>query len=526
MNALLQTALLGTEKKNLDIHSLPQPLQDALLQSNSQDAEDQLLQAISYQTFFNAAGTTPRKLTGPLEETIIHETQPVAPDDLLQLFGKFELVDHQIRESLLNALLNVIHKRNEIVSPELVVSLIQSGRNMTSLTRSKIIQVIGNKGRWILQYDTSLNYTILPADDLLWNEGTTADRKQLFAAWRKADRINAWTRLHETWATESITSKKMFLEIILQSLSPEDIPFIERWYEEEFQYQPKEKKTEKECRRLLAAMLLHYPTTKLYYQTTQQLQVYAVKGRKGLIGMVTGKETVSFQLPESEDAFWNPSLMEQQYGFEVKSYDIARFNTIIQFWMAHFLQYLPMTFWSQAFDGDYNRTLQYWLTSPNYQTKINGANVAIFQQAMVEHIQQHQDSKTAAALVRMVDNITRQEVLSHMTPADFEAYVNNNNLYDHEQVLLQGPYSADQSWSQAFSEKIIAKAFDAAMQNNTNALLGKLIAQHAHYNSIDTLVAFNSKAHDTPGYHNWNTHIFQVAQPAFEIRNKINLYNK
>lgn len=524
MNALLQTALLGTEKKNLDVQSLPQPVQEILL--TTYDAEQQVLQAISYLNFYNTAGTMPQKLASPIDDTIIAETQAQAPDDLLQLFGKFELVDYQIRETLLNAWLQVIIKRNQIVAPDLVVALIQTGRNTTNQTRAQITQVIGNKGRWILQYDTSLNYSIVPAGDQLWNEGTTADRKQIFTAWRKNDRSTALTRVSESWVTESIAAKKMFLEIILQTLQADDIPFLEKLYHEEFQYRAKEKKTEKECRRLIVSMLLRFTSTSLYQQTTTRLQTYVSKERKGLLGMVTGKETVSFNISDTEDTFWNANLMEQQYGFEVKAYDIATFNTVILFWMSEFLQYLPMSFWVQMFDNDYHRTLQYWLTTPAYQTKINGAKVAVFQETLINHIQQHADAKAAATLVTLVDEMARHEIFPHMTLADFETYVTRNNLFGYEQVLLNGPYATGQSWSASFSEKVIAKAFDEAMQNRSSVLTGKLIAQHAHPLAIDALFAFNSKAHDTPGYHNWNTHIFQIAQPALEIRHKINLYNQ
>jgi Family of unknown function (DUF5691) len=526
MDALLQTALLGTEKKNLDMHALPQPVQDALLQAAPQDAEHQLLQAISYVTFYQAAGAIPKKLATPVDETIVCETRSVAPDDLLQLFGKFEVVSHQIQETLLSNWLEVIHKRKEIVSPELVVNLIQYGKNMTSATRAKIMHVIGNKGRWILQYDTTHNYPLVRDDDERWNEGTTADRKKIFTAWRAEDQTKALTRLLETWETEAIASKKMFLEIIIQTITVDDLPFIERLYNEEFHFRPKEKKTEKECRKLLASILLRFSDTKLYKQTTAQLETCFTRGRTGLIGMITGKENVSFQLPESEDAFWNASNMEQQYGFEVKSYDIARYNTIIQFWMAHFLQYIPMTFWCAAYNDDYTRTLQYWLTSAGNQTKINGENTAIFQPALIANVKDQRDTKLAATLVTMLSNNPRMEILPYMSPADYEEYVNRENLYDYDQVLQHGPYTAEQCWPQPFSDKVINESMEQAMHNNSTALFGKVIAQYAHPGSINTLIVCNSKAHDTTWYNNWNNNVFQVALPAFEIRNKINLYKK
>ncbi|NBW34327.1 MAG: hypothetical protein EBR30_04780 [Cytophagia bacterium] len=526
MDTVLQTALLGTEKHNLELHALPKPVQDTLNEGVTQDSEHQFLQAITLATYYQTAGNLPKKISTPQNETIIQETQNTAPEELLQIFGKFELVNPQIQELLLNSWLKVIQKRNEIVGAAWIVDLIHYGKQMSQPTRSRILEVIGNKGRWILQYDSSLNYPIVAADDQRWQEGTTAIRKNIFTTWRNEDRVKAWTRLQETWEAEPIASKKMFLEIILQTAASEDIPHIEQLYDEEFKYQDKEKKTEKECRRLLASILLRFSGNKLYKQTTEHLEAYFTKGRTGLIGMITGKENVSFQLPDSEDAFWNASVMEQQFGFEIKSYDIARFHSIHQFWLSHFLQYIPMTFWSAAFNADYTRTVQYWLTSTENQTKINGEAIAIYKSALIANMKDHQDKRLAAALVNLLSVNERVEVLPHMSLADYEEYVDRNNFYDYDQVLQYGPYTEEQYWPLAFSIKVINEALEQAMHNNPTAVFGKVIAHYAHPDSISTLYECNNKAQDKTGYNNWNNHIFQVAQAALEIRSKINFYNK
>ncbi len=101
--------------------------------------------------------------------------------------SNFELVDYQLRESLLNAWLNVLIEQKLIVNAELVIRLVQQGRNLSNRTKAKIVEVIGNKGAWILQYDPSLNYAMPAAGAVQWQDGTTQERKQLFATLRKTN---------------------------------------------------------------------------------------------------------------------------------------------------------------------------------------------------------------------------------------------------------------------------------------------------------------------------------------------------
>jgi hypothetical protein len=279
MEALNETALLGTAKKALDLQLLPEAVRQAL-EARPEDPEREFLEVNAYLGFYNLAGRLPQKYTGTWNDQVIDEQKAIAPADLLQLMSNFELIDYQLRESLLNAWLNVLIEQKLIVNPGLVIRLIQQGRNLSNRTKAKIVEVIGNKGAWVLQYDPSLNYAVPAVGSAQWQDGTTQERKQLFADLRKTNPAESIELLRSTWATEPIVSKKMFLEIIQQTATLSDVPFAEELYNTEFQYRAKEKKTEKECRRILTAMLLKYPSSALYLQTADSLRHYFFGQRK------------------------------------------------------------------------------------------------------------------------------------------------------------------------------------------------------------------------------------------------------
>ncbi len=522
MEPLRETALLGTDKKALDLQHLPEPVRLALKEVEAPDSDLQFLEANSLFQFYELAGKMPSTFSGNIDETIIEEELTAAPKELMELYNRIESVDHQLKESALTLWLDVLIDNRQIISPDRLVELIDSGRNASNKTKAKIISVVGRKGRWILEHNDALAFTIAPTGDIIWSEGNMHDRRNMFTALRKTDPQSAITLLKSTWDTESIVNKKAFLELIRQTLVESDIPFLEELYTE-FKHHAREKKTEKECRRLVVAMLLVHDSTTLFKSTKEQLTKYIVSPKKGIAGFVTGQTSGSFRIPDEEDEFWNAQVMEVAYGFEVKNYDIALYNNVQQFWLSYFLEYLPFSFWVSAFGSDYRKAVQFWLLD---KIAISGQSVPIYLQTLIDNAVQLNDSELALALIHTQDAQSVLPLLRIVTPKDFEAFMVKNKYLDDVQLLSNGPFDQDQSWSLSFSEAVLKQAHELSEQNRASASLGKIIAQFVHHDSIDALYQINNKARESSAYYNWNTSIFQLVHPMLELRNKIHALKK
>jgi hypothetical protein len=522
MEALRETALLGTDKKALDIQQLPEPVRAMLREAQAPDPEWQFLEANAFYHFYEMTGRLPAKFAGTIDETIVEEEMTVAPKELMDVLGRIELVDHELRERALSLCLDVLINKKWIVSSDRLVELIQGGNSLSSKTKAKIVSVIGRKGLWILENDASLSYAVAPARADLWIEGTMQERKNIFSGLRRSEPESAITLLKSTWTTESIVNKKSFLELIKQTSTSTDIPFLEE-LSDEFKYHSKEKKTEKECRRLVVSMLVRYDSTTLFKITTENLGRYMVKAKKGIVGLVTGQSSCTFRLPDVEDDFWNSKTMEEVYGFEVKNYDIAIYDNIFQFWLSYFIEYIPFAFWVKAFEADHRKAVQFWLVD---KTTTSGMSMPIYLQPMINNALEYGDRDLALALLQSQPVQTLLPLLQLLTPGDYESLALKNNYLDDIQVLMSGPFYSDQSWSLSFSEAVLAQAYKLAEQTHASPALGSVIAQFAHHDSIDTLYQLNNKARDSSAYHNWNTAIFQVVHPMLEIRNKIKALKK
>lgn len=515
MEELKQTALVGTEKKTLDISSFPESIRQCLVDG---DPETQFLQANAYLHYYRLAGQYPRLYSGAVDEFIIEEERPIAPDSLLQLYPKFVLIDYHLRDAILRSWLNVLIKTGTIVNPEIVVNLLRDGQNAPAATKAMITSVVGKKGAWIIENDPALSFVIQKEAKVAWSEGTAAERKAAFSSIYATDPAAAIEQLKSTWSGESIVTKKVFLEWLVDHPSDAAVAFSESILPE-FTQQPKEKKTEKECRRLVAAMLLRTPGSSLYTMTTERLDKYFTKDKKGLLGFVSGKETVSMKLPESGDDFWNAGTMDVVFGVDGNG-DIALFHTPSQYWLSHVLTNIPMTYWTGHFDGEYSRCVEYWLTHSSFTTIVSGSIVSIFQGALIANAQIHNDHLLANVLINRWKASEKLTLLSILEPMDFERYVANNDLWDDFETMAGGPFDAERSWSLKFSERVLEHVYELALKNKPTGL-GRVIALYAHPDALDTLYRINEKARNSSLYNVWSTGIFQIAHTPLEVRNKI-----
>lgn len=524
MQPLIENVLIGTEKKKLDVTALPPSIQEFIQSREYSGEEVKFLETVALTYYYQQAGKVPAIYDGEWNDQRINETKEVAPSELLNLFGLLDTIDYQIKEIYFNQWLQILIDRNNRVNPELVTKLLAAGKNFASRTKSKIIEVIGNRGQWALTYSPEQHYVIPRVSENVWQEGNNQERKNLFTASRRQHPQEAIRLLESTWATESVTNKKSFLEIISETTVDTDVPFLENLLETEFKYQPKEKKTEKECRKIVATTLLRYPNSKIYGETTRQLAAYFIKAKKGLLGFVTGKEPVSFSI-NTADSFWSLSHMEQTYGFESNAYDIAVFNNIQLFWLSQFIEFVSLSFWIDQFDQDNERLIRYFLSDDQFKTKINGNTIAIYQQAFVQHALSHRQTKLAQTLIEYLLPQDSLPLLKLIHPQAFEQFVKKHKYYTDVEVLANGPFDEHHSWSVTFSQLVIAKTAEL-IQQNQHPTHSKLMALFLHPDVLLDLQLQHQQMSNNANFHVWTKQVFEPVLASLNIKTILNSFKK
>lgn len=498
---IIHTALLGTDKLSFDDKLLPETLQQTLGSFPSDDKEGHFLKMAALVHFYQQSGKIPPRFTGTLPTVFEEETHVLAPPKLSALLQEIIEVHTYYRNHLLDLWFDKLIANDQLIQPAQLVSLVMLESALPQKFRPKILKVIGKKGLQILAYKTNIeSWQTLP-DELVWQEGKLSERRVFFNNLRQTNPQKAIELLQTTWTQESLGDKKAFLEVIEASFQPSDIAFLEDTYSE-FQFTPKERKGQKECRAIIARLLLRDSNSAFFQQTQQSLLPYfeTEKG-KGLLSLAFGLKTISLKLPSSDDAFWNTETMLSSYGFEAAP-DAAIFPTNALYWLACLIETLPFEFWTTHLAKNLEESLQYFLSEP-FIVKIEKQNRAILKISLITNAQKFKNIALAEALLKVVD-FNEQPSLLTILPASFcESY-----LIQQKQALnlawLEACFGhSSTKWSIEFSHHILQEAFLESTTKNKYLPehIGVLMTRYLHPAALSFLENLKTSPTQTNNYY-------------------------
>ncbi|MCB8964362.1 MAG: hypothetical protein H6536_04895 [Bacteroidales bacterium] len=525
---LVEVALLGTEKKSLNHSTLPSEVQ-AHFNPTDTEPEHNLLVASALCHYYTETGREPQRAEGCIDESIIEETQEVAPPIYRDIYNRIDSTNLHFKESLLNYWLDSLIRKKLIIAPDGIVPLFNTAQNFADKTKAKIVEVIGNKGRWLLQFQSDFKYTQTNITPQAWDEGTTANRKEHLTHMLHSNPENAIDLLKSAWDQESLVNKRGYLEMLKAVPHKSIVEFAENLYKNEFSFNTKEKKTEKECRKILATILLSSEETELHQRTVHQLKKYFVgEKKKGFLGLGAAKIGLEYQLPSDEDSqFWNAANMEQAYGLEPKHYDISIFENINQSWLSFFIEYIPANAWQNELIQSHADLLNCFLNGTNFTVSTNEKKRPTLLHAFIQNATTRNNKQLALELLVRIPTTEGIPLLKHITPKEFEKYVRDRKYFADYEILLNGPYGVDESWPIEFSEYILANVFEQALHQgnlNTNAL-GTVMAQHLHTETYTLLQRLNEKAKDSNLYYSWSKNLYEPINSILQIRKLITTLN-
>lgn len=524
---LIDIALLGTDKRKLDVRGFPPPIHSFIDLRHTDDQELRFLETAAMTCFYEDAGRVLATYKGTWNEEVITETRTLAQAAYQELLHRIRLEDQPLKGHLLEAWLQQLIDYNEVINGDIITTLLTEGNHLSTEVKDKIVSVIGNRGKWALASTSIYNYSKVLLTEKAWQEGNFTERKAFFSQLRKSTPEVAMTMLASTWNTESVVNKKGFLELLLASSIGSDLPFIEACYAE-FAWQAKEKKTERECRRLTAMLLLRHTSSALYIQTYEALHSYFVPTKKGLGNWISGKANITLQLPETDDVFWNAQHMMEAYGIETKNIDSARFPVDTLFWMSFFIEVLPPTAWTSLFQQEAAASLDTLLRDKRFQVLIEGKQVAVFLPALLQNMEDFNDPSLGALMVDHVPSVEAIPLLSILTPAAFENFILRHQLLADSDLLAAGPQGS-YVWSLLFSEKVLHAVAERFNQGTLHGFaIGRIIARRADVRVLDTLLQLQNKMKDgnPVPFDTWNKAIFIPVNNALDIRRQIINYKK
>ncbi len=454
---LLHTAILGTSRRPFD-RKLVDP-ETALLLEAFPDADDesQLLRAAYCSILCHNAGTAPLAYAHVLPEKSVCETSAYAPESLDNLLSNILQVGAPERNHLLPQCFAIYLSQNCIVHPKYSLRLLKISNELPETLLQTTMLILGERAKSILHHFKAYE-AIKYSETDIWQFGTIQKRKNYFEKLLVSNRLAAMELLDEAFTKEPVSFQRYIVEILLKNYVPEDRKKLEWLLEFRFAYRPKEKAIEKSLRYLLSAKLLSDSKSQLYEVATVHLARYFAQQEIQL--PTTDTASQRFMVPNSEDEFWNAPFMESNFGFETQHYDIALYKNIVQFWLAEFIRFLPVSFWCTHLKLNLFDTLVYFTRNEAFIVRLEGKMTAIYYQNFLENASFSKNLQLARLLIEHDKKNETGPLLDLLPPPEFEQYVQKNDFFLREDLMKYGKFNqliAD--WSEAFSCAMIQKSY-------------------------------------------------------------------
>lgn len=492
-NELVNVALLGSDRRAVPFHELPEEIRQSAENQLSISPEKTLLRVAALSANYLRAGTEPAALALPDLPPCPPETQPYASGSGVKLLRDM-LNDPLPGTGLLALLLEKLRTKSVVIPPGLLIPLLTTAATAkTTAVVEPIAELIGERGRWLAAQNPDWAI-VLPADlDALWENGTKDEREAVLSHLRQTDPNRARQLLETVWEQEPVLQQKIWLNKLVTGLGPDDEPFLTRLFTD-YQAITKRKPTQQALFQDAATYLLSLPNSALYQTIREKLRQY-VTVRKGLLGRLTGQEVVTMILPKQDDGFFNTATMTQ-YGLETNA-DLTSAGQI-RHWFFQFLAAIPPATWQELWQVDEENLIDFCFRQSFGKEDPKATADAL----EVVAILRHKSTTLARSLLRTKHKFGfKERLIALLPPAEQEHYIEANAL-DFSEYPANYLFLTDLNrphWSVSFSQYVVvlfakrlvsnyqftpsAKAFlaDAATVLHPNGLL---ILDTAHYTNL------------------------------------------
>ena len=510
---LKEIALVGTDKRDVSLEMFPEVIQQAL-QSN--DTSATFLDALSLSSFYISAGTQPMSFQEEIEVFESNDTREYASIELEFFLRTLMVSDLYFKKELFQQVIDYLVKHNLALRDVSIIPLLVFSSSMSKEVRKAVQQLMGEKGQWLAKFDQSISLRIETTVNV-WEEGTSKERKDFLQQVLLQDATEGLKLLEQTWQQESIAVKKSFLLLLNELDITPFIPFLEDLFICEFAWKPKEKKTEKECRAIVASLLLGHEDTDLFRATVPFLEGYILNSPKAKRLSFSKKKDRGIQLPLQEDSFFAKDNMLMRYGLDT-TYDIALFENDVLYWFSELLSSLPFSWWHQQLGAKEDALVNAFLKDEQFKTTINAKRQCILNDALIKAF--HKPHNQAFAIHFLNSSFLKEhhELTKYLSMEEFEQWIKQHKRFATHDALHHSPKGI---WSKSFSDEVIKHAMLEGIKGRYHVLenMAKACFDHLHDASIDVLEKCQLNFIDKPYVQSWEKYFYTPIKTYIQLEN-------
>lgn len=324
-NHIINTALLGTDKRQADTKQWPADLAQAVdvVAVSPVDKEEQFLQTAALVANFRQCGIV------PLHKEVLDF--PVAAQEEKTYCSPFaaqvlkDIIETE-SSSLLRLWLQQCASKQMIVLPDMVPQLLDAGVQYKKF-QGLVTSCCGKRGEWLSRFNNNWNFSATATNEQMWETGTPEQREIVLQQLRETDPQLAREWLQKTWPQEDANTKTSLLQLLAVNIGEQDIPFLESLSTE------KSKKVKDAALKLLKQI----PSSSIVQQYQQVLQrAVTLKKERSFLGI--GKQSgLQIQLPTDID--------ESIFKTGIEKLSSVKSVTDEEHIIMQLARHVPLSFW-------------------------------------------------------------------------------------------------------------------------------------------------------------------------------------
>jgi len=225
-NHIIQTAMLGTDKKQLTIGELPIAIADAsnfITANTNIDREEQFLQLASLAVSYRQSGAQPLHQEGISLPLAPKEEKPYCNNKATAVLK--DILDEE-STPLLTIWLQHCSQQQQLAPPISLPALLDKA-NKHKAIRSLVERCMGKRGEWLCAFNTDWQFAAGETDEERWQTGKPDQRRQVLEKVRAENPALGRQWLQDTWGQENANAKAELLKGLDVNLSEKDLEWLE-----------------------------------------------------------------------------------------------------------------------------------------------------------------------------------------------------------------------------------------------------------------------------------------------------------
>lgn len=433
-NNIIHSAMIGTGKKTIGVEELPADLAEAATLVNEQtttDKETKFLQLAALAFNYRQSGILPLKKEGLGLAPCPAEEKPFCSDVAMQTLKNILAEENN---NLLELWMQNCSAKNQIVQPGLLPAILSAGVQQKSI-QPLITDCCGRRGEWLSRFNEAWNFSSNQTIEERWQNGTLEQRKAVLKDLHNAEPAKAREWLQQTWAQEDAATKIALLEMLTETISQDDLPFLESLSAE------KSKKVREEVNNLLK-LIPGSAIVKKYEEILKQ--TVSLRKEKALLGL-SSKINLHFQLPAQID--------ENIFKEGVEKLSSTKEYTDDEYIIFQLIRYVPPAFWEQHLNESFQHVIAH------FQREAVGKKLFPAIVLALKHFNDHQ-----RAITVMQYSETFYLHIIPLLPWQQQDFYCNKFFTNHADSVIGYASQMKAEWSMEFTLKvfsyIIEKPYD------------------------------------------------------------------